>query len=390
MYIISYCQIYSFHPSLGLDKIEIFRSFQQTPEQTYDLSHLKNEHAALFNKTTFYQLKDADSAVLAREKLTSLAELFSVELKFTIDTLKVWFGKIIKPKFFEIDYAKKQDFREKNPVNSSTVCYLCEFPLVADSEKDWSDFVARCEYLFLKNIYSYDDLKQMKIENEKNYEEILRSLIEFCPLFQNALQGGELCDEVRYFLLEDLDNCYPTFQDLGEEINHVSIPKKKFASEKTLFSEKLIAFLYSSMVNFCKTNKVKGILLSQKFIENIIAIMESTHYIHHSHVTGEIKGYVHSFCKEKARENYFKIPVVAHNLFRFDFFFLLKGLRSGVWRTRDITIGGKNHTNISFASIGNQIQFLDTIKYFHQSLSGLASSLTDKEREAIYSILFVY
>ena len=120
----------------------------------------------------------------------------------------------------------------------------------------------------------------MKIENEKNYEEILRSLIEFCPLFQNALQGGELCDEVRYFLLEDLDNCYPTFQDLGEEINHVSIPKKKFASEKTLFSEKLIAFLYSSMVNFCKTNKVKGILLSQKFIEYIIAIMESTHYIH--------------------------------------------------------------------------------------------------------------
>ena len=106
--------------------------------------------------------------------------------------------------------------------------------------------------------------------------------------------------------------------------------------------------------------------------------------------TGEIKGYVHSFCNEKVRENYFKIPVVAHNLFRFDFFFLLKGLRSSVWRTRDITIGGKNHTNISFASIGNQIQFLDTIKYFHQSLSGLASSLTDKEREAIYSILFVY
>ena len=66
-------------------------------------------------------------------------------------------------------------------------------------------------------------------------------------------------------------------------------------------------------------------------------------------------------------------------------FFLLKGLRSGVWRTRDITIGGKNPTAINFARMGNQVQFLDTTKYFQQSLNGLSSSLTDKEREAIYT-----
>ena len=102
--------------------------------------------------------------------------------------------------------------------------------------------------------------------------------------------------------------------------------------------------------------------------------MENTYCIHHSHVTGKIKGYVYSFCIEKARENYFQIPVVAHNLLRFNFFFLLKGLRSGGWRTRDITIGGKNPTNKNFASIGNQVQFIDTIKYFQQSVGGLASS----------------
>ena len=195
-----------------------------------------------------------------------------------------------------------------------------------------------------------------------------------------------MCDKVRDFLLEDLNNCYSTLQDLREEINDISVPKKIFPSKKTLFSLKLIAFLHSSMVSFCKTNKVKGIPLSQKFVENIIAIMENTCCIHHSHVTGEIKGYAHSFCNEKPRENYFKIPLVAHNLFRFDFFFFFtkEGLRSGVWRTKDITIGGKNPTDINFASIGNQVKFLDTIKYFQQSLSGLASSLTDKEREAIY------
>ena len=135
MYVMSYSQIYSFHLSLRLDKVVVFRSFQQTPEQIHDLSHFKNEHSAFFDKTTFYQLKDAASAVLAQEKLTSLAELFSVELKFTIGTLKAWFGKIIKPKFFEIDYTNRQDFRKKNPVDSSTVCYLCDFPLVVDSKK---------------------------------------------------------------------------------------------------------------------------------------------------------------------------------------------------------------------------------------------------------------
>ena len=70
----------------------------------------------------------------------------------------------------------------------------------------------------------------------------------------------------------------------------------------------------------------------------------------------------YSFCNEKVRENYYNIPVVAHNLFRFDFFFLMKGMRASVWETRDIVIGGKNPTDINFASVDNQVQFIDTIK----------------------------
>ena len=84
------------------------------------------------------------------------------------------------------------------------------------------------------------------------------------------------------------------------------------------------------------------------------------------------------------RENYYKIPVIAHNLFRFDFFFLFKDLRASVWKTRDMVIGGKNATDINFASIGNQVQFVDTTKYFQQSLSALTNSLTSSEKTAIY------
>ena len=66
MFVVSYCQIYSFHPSINLDKIVIYCSFQQTADKIYDLSHLKREQILFFNKTTFHQLKDAASAVLAR------------------------------------------------------------------------------------------------------------------------------------------------------------------------------------------------------------------------------------------------------------------------------------------------------------------------------------
>ena len=54
--------------------------------------------------------------MLAREKSTSLAELFLVELKFTIGILNDWFSYVIKPKFFELEHIKKQIFTKENPI----------------------------------------------------------------------------------------------------------------------------------------------------------------------------------------------------------------------------------------------------------------------------------
>ena len=96
-------------------------------------------------------MKDAAYAVLAREKSTSLAELFSVELKFTVDTLNEWFSRIIKPRFFELEDIKKQIFFKENPIDQSkTTCSICGFLLNIDGE-GWFDFVLKCENLFLRN-----------------------------------------------------------------------------------------------------------------------------------------------------------------------------------------------------------------------------------------------
>ena len=52
--------------------------------------------------------------------------------------------------------------------------------------------------------------------------------------------------------------------------------------------------------------------------------------------------------------------MIAHNLFRFNFFFL-KGIRADSWRTRDISIGGRNPTKKHLANIGSQVAFIDVI-----------------------------
>ena len=44
MFVISYFQIYAIHPALYLDKIVIFRSFQHSAEEIYDLNHFRQEH----------------------------------------------------------------------------------------------------------------------------------------------------------------------------------------------------------------------------------------------------------------------------------------------------------------------------------------------------------
>ena len=135
--------------------------------------------------------------------------------------------------------------------------------------------------------------------------------------------------------------------------------------------------------------------MSKIFSDNSKGIMRNKTHIHHSLVSGKIIGYAHSYCNYKVRENKPKLSIIAHNLFRFDFFFLLKGLRAAVWKTRDITIRGTNPTNISFTIIGNQVIFIDPLKYFQQGLQTLASNLMknvllDKNVENLFKRVKTY
>ena len=114
-------------------------------------------------------------------------------------------------------------------------------------------------------------------------------------------------------------------------------------------------------MKFPKNDFINDGIFSNFFLENVRNIMFGREVIHHLHIMGNIIDYAHNLCNQNVRENRNQIGVIAHNLFEFDFFFFLKGLRMGVWQSTNLFIGGSNLTNINFANIGEQIKFIDCI-----------------------------
>lgn len=99
MYVVSYCIVAAFHPDLELPRLYICRSYDQDHAQLTSLVHFDNvqrnffSDKSNFNPKTLAQLRDAALAVENRKENTALAEMFSIELKFTVDCLKFWFNK---------------------------------------------------------------------------------------------------------------------------------------------------------------------------------------------------------------------------------------------------------------------------------------------------------
>ena len=59
MYVVNYCMVFAFHPKLKIERIVIYRSFQQSQEELFDLSHLKEKMLQYVDSVTLNRLKDA-------------------------------------------------------------------------------------------------------------------------------------------------------------------------------------------------------------------------------------------------------------------------------------------------------------------------------------------
>ena len=76
--------------------------------------------------------------------------------------------------------------------------------------------------MFLRNIHSADELEKMDIETENKYTEGIYRLLEYHPLFKKATEDYDICDKIRSFLVEDLNNCYSMLHELRVDIYHVT------------------------------------------------------------------------------------------------------------------------------------------------------------------------
>ena len=190
-------------------------------------------------------------------------------------------------------------------------------------------------------------------------------------------------EELVDFCLEFCRDCanFIEIRDRISSVDRKNTPQSKI-SRITL---KLYAFVYQKIMDFPQGKFDYETLTTQDLFVYVHKIINVKIHLNHLHITGKILGYAHDFCNEKVRENKDVFSCIAHKLFGFDIYFLIKGIRISVRGTKDINIGGTGLTNINFGSIA-EMKLIDTMKYFLTSLGKLPTTLDPTEKKRVEKI----
>ena len=185
---------------------------------------------------TLKQLEAPAFGVKNREKMTSLAEMFSIELKFTIDTLKQWFDKRKRTEFLERDDEVKHYFKIQNPITDKTLCSICDFPLEPKAKGGWCDHVIWSEYLFLNNIYTEKEMKIMNIDEITKYSDKVYKILDSFDEFCNSIES----ETVNSLIASKKD---AELGEIKEKIRKIEICENNRKNKEVIYKEKVIAFL---------------------------------------------------------------------------------------------------------------------------------------------------
>ena len=158
------------------------------------------------------------------------------------------------------------------------------------------------------------------------------------------------------------ENEIESFQELYLEMSDIENKNANWLKKTKSSLYNLVSFISSCTMKFPNSKFEIKTVATKNFFSDVINLMFGGAVIHHSHVSVEIVGYVPDICNRKSKENRNLIPVFAYNLFSFDLFFVVKGIRLCLWRTKLLNVRGTNLPNVQHANIGNQVTFIDTIK----------------------------
>ena len=200
-----------------------------------------------------------------------------------------------------------------------------------------------------------------------------------------------LRDEKMKNFMTNIGDFETLFKNISEiKIKNIELESKNKKNAERNQGIKIVLFVYRQIFDFPGNDREISIFVSKNFVCSIINMLYADVVVHHSYVSGNIHGYAHDFCNQKVKElNRQPILVFAHNLFKFDFFFVMKGLRLSVWKTKDLNMGGKGIRNMSYASISDQVKFIDIIKFYQGPLHTLATSMKPAEHENIKKSLSI-
>ena len=391
MNVVSYVIILAFHPKLQLPRIIIERSFGHPLEKLCQIDYLTSEQLKYKDVITVKQLRDCALAVHKKNNKLAISEMFCTEIKFATDCVLRWYHD--KYSNLELTIESKNEFERKNPIDwENGECVLCRFPLEANptnpqNEKmSYGDFIIKKEHMFLRNIFSKEELvKSSSINTFESFHMHFIKFLEIVVFLEDEINLSRQFSDCPYpnlirFIQKYLSefNC---FEEIKQEIESIQI-KGYVNSKIPKFNLQLYAFVYDKVMTFPFSKFECETVTTANFFISVHRIINGKIHLHHSHVTGEVKGYAHDFCNWIVRENKDVVPCIAHNFFKFDMFFLLKGIRLSVWRTNDINIGGNNMVDINYAQIDN-FKFIDSIKYYQTSLGKLSETMSDEEKSRV-------
>ena len=235
-------------------------------------------------------------------------------------------------KNLKLDMLTKKSKIKKNPVTwDETKCCLCNFNIGLGTSKGpkseemtYLDYVIKKEHCFIRNIFDPDHLSQSKnLKSFETYFESFKLLLRILALLDNVYTNDSDIEDISHECLVQFlsENDIEIFEELFLEVSNTKIENVSTLKNTKLNQIKLISYVYGKIMKFPDHEFKSDVLVTKNFFDRVLNLPFGDVLVHHLDINGEIIGFEHDFCNRKLKENQSLIPAIAHNLFKFDFFF---------------------------------------------------------------------
>ena len=132
------------------------------------------------------------------------------------------------------------------------------------------------------------------------YQKFIKICISFLALFGGShVTKNE--DQFEIDLKDFLQEKYPEtdLEGLRSKIDSAetkNIIKSTNDNKIHRSNLKLYSFIYDVMINFPSSNVMYDTITTSNFFRSLHHLIKVKVHLHHSHITGNILGYVHDFC----------------------------------------------------------------------------------------------